>query len=247
MRPPSLTPIGRGLCFLLLAQTAAAQQASPFPALDTYIEKARQDWGIAGLAVAIVRHDSVIYARGFGVRDIGKPDKVDEKTVFAIGSNFKSFTAVAMGMLKDEGKLQLDDPAMKYLPAFAVSDPYITRELTLRDLMTHRSGYFRGDAVWMGSGFSREEILRRALNQPRSTSFRSMFGYNNIMWLAAGEIIGKVSGLGWDAFIKQRIFTPLGMSSSNTSVRDLAEAGDVATPHALVDGKPVAIKYRNID
>ena len=168
--------LARFLPLLVLASPIAAQQTDVLRGLDAYIEKARIDWGVAGLAVAIVKGDSVIYAKGFGLREVNKPEKADERTLFAIGSNSKSFTAVAVGMLQDEGKLNLDDKAMKYLPSFAVSDPYITRELTLRDLMTHRSGYFRGDAVWMGSGFGRDEILRRTINQPPSTSFRSAFG-----------------------------------------------------------------------
>ena len=226
--------------------TSAAQQADPLRGLDAYIDKARQDWGVAGLAVAIVKADSVIYAKGFGFKEAGKPEKVDERTLFAIGSNSKSFTVVALGMLQDEKKLSLDDKMMKYLPEFAMSDPYITRELTVRDLITHRSGFFRGDAVWMGSGFSRDDILRRTLQQPASTSFRSTFGYNNIMFLAAGQIAGKVAGTTWDSFVKQRIFTPLGMKATNTSTRDLT-GPDVASPHAMVDGKPVPIAYRNID
>ena len=233
------------LSLVAIAAPTAAQQPDPLRGLDAYIDKARQDWGVAGLAVAIVKGDSVIYAKGFGLREVGKPDKVGERTLFAIGSNSKSFTAVALGMLQDEGKLKLDDKMMTYLPGFAMSDPYITRELTLRDLITHRSGFFRGDAVWMGSGFGRDEILRRTLQQPPSTSFRSTFGYNNIMFLAAGQVVGKVAGTTWDAFIKQRIFTPLGMTSSVTSTNELA--GDVARPHAMVDGKPVPINHRNLD
>lgn len=225
---------------------AAAQRSDPLRGLDTYIEKARQDWGVAGLAVAIVRGDSVIYAKGFGVREVGKPEQVDAQTLFAIGSNTKSFTVVALGMLEDEGKLALDDKAMAYLPEFAMSDAYITRELTLRDLVTHRSGFFRGDAVWMGSGFSREEILRRTLQQPAATSFRSTFGYNNIMFLAAGEVVGKVAGTSWDAFVKERIFTPLGMTRSVTSTRDFGSAV-VASPHAFVDRKATPIAHRNLD
>jgi CubicO group peptidase (beta-lactamase class C family) len=234
---------------MLLASIPAstsAQQPDPLRGLDAYIDKARQDWGVAGLAVAIVRGDSVIYAKGFGVREAGKPDKVDERTLFAIGSNSKSFTVVALGMLQDEKKLSLDDKMMTYLPEFVMSDPYITRELTVRDLITHRSGFFRGDAVWMGSGFSRDEILRRTLQQPASTSFRSTFGYNNIMFLAAGQIAAKVGGTTWDSFVKQRIFTPLGMTATNTSTKDLT-GPHVASPHAMVNGKPVPIAYRNID
>ncbi|MFN0179088.1 MAG: serine hydrolase [Gemmatimonadales bacterium] len=238
--------LGAALTLFALATPAAAQQSDPLRGIDAYIEKARQDWGVAGLAVAIVKNDSVIYAKGFGLKEVGKPEPVDARTRFAIGSNSKSFTVVALGMLQDEGKLNLDDKMMKYLPDFAVSDPYITRELTVRDLVTHRSGYFRGDAVWMGSGFGRDEILRRTLQQPTSTSFRSTFGYNNIMYLAAGQIAGKVAGTGWDAFVKQRIFAPLGMASSVTSTKELS-GPDVARPHALVEGKAVPINHRNLD
>src|SRR5262245_47679345 len=139
----------RSLSIIALATPLVAQKkpTDPLAGLDAYIQSAMKDWGVAGLGVSIVRHDSVIYAKGFGLRDVTKADKVDERTLFAIGSNSKSFTATAVGMLQDEGKLNLNDKATKYLPWFAVSDAYITNELTLRDLMTHRSGYFRGDAV----------------------------------------------------------------------------------------------------
>ena len=234
------------LSLAAVAPPASAQQSAQLRGLDAYIDKARQDWGVAGLAVAVVKGDSVIYAKGFGVREVGKPEPIDERTLFAIGSNTKSFTVVALGMLQDEGKLTIDDKMMSYLPEFAMSDPYITRELTLRDLVTHRSGFFRGDAVWMGSGFSRDAILRRTIQQPASTSFRSSFGYNNIMFLAAGQVVGKVAGTTWDDFVKRRIFTPLGMTSSVTSTKELT-GPNVARPHALVDGKPVPIDHRNLD
>lgn len=246
MRPFRFTAVGSFVLAAVAAPLSAQRQADPLRGLDAYIEKARQDWGVAGLAVAIVKGDSVIYAKGFGLKDASKADKVDERTRFAIGSNSKSFTVVALGMLQDEGKLKLDDRMMQHLPEFAMSDPYITRELTVRDLVTHRSGFFRGDAVWMGSGFSKDEILRRTFHQPAATSFRSTFGYNNIMFLAAGQIIGKAAGISWDDFVKRRIFTPLGMTTSNTSANDQT-GPDVARPHALVAGKPVPISYRNID
>ncbi|MHB1327733.1 MAG: serine hydrolase domain-containing protein, partial [Gemmatimonadales bacterium] len=220
MRPFRFTAVGSFVLAAVAAPLSAQRQADPLRGLDAYIEKARQDWGVAGLAVAIVKGDSVIYAKGFGLKDASKSDKVDERTRFAIGSNSKSFTVVALGMLQDEGKLKLDDRMMQHLPEFAMSDPYITRELTVRDLVTHRSGFFRGDAVWMGSGFSKDEILRRTFHQPAATSFRSTFGYNNIMFLAAGQIIGKAAGISWDDFVKRRIFTPLGMTTSNTSAND---------------------------
>lgn len=245
---PNVSRIVAGalLSVVAIAPCAATQQPVQLRGLDAYIEKARQDWGVAGLAVAVVKGDSVIYAKGFGVREVGKPEPIDDHTLFAIGSNTKSFTVVSLGMLQDEGKLKLDDKMMSYLPEFAVSDPYITRELTIRDLITHRSGFFRGDAVWMGSGFGRDEILRRTLQQPAATSFRSTFGYNNIMFLAAGQIVGKVAGTTWDDFVRRRIFAPLGMTTTVTSTKELT-GPNVARPHALVDGKPVPIEHRNLD
>lgn len=150
-------------------------------------------------------------------------------------------------MLADEGKLKLDDPATKYLPGFQLFDPYVTRELTVRDLLCHRSGLERGDFLWYGTSYSRDEIVQRVRYLKPTWSFRSRFGYQNIMYLAAGQIVAGVSGKRWDDFIRDRIFKPLGMTSSSTSINDLKNAGDVATPHAKIDGKVEIIPWRNID
>ena len=222
-------------------------QQDRLKALDAYIEKARQDWGVAGLAVAIVKNDSVIYAKGFGLRESGKPVPVDARTLFAIGSNTKAFTAAAIGLLVDEKKLSWDDRVTKYLPQFQLFDPYVTRELTIRDLLSHRSGLARGDAVWYASSFDRQEILRRVRYLEPSWSFRSQYGYQNIMFLAAGELAAAVAGQSWDDLVKQRFFRPLGMTASNTSVTDLRGQGNVATPHFKVGGRAVPIGWRNID
>jgi CubicO group peptidase (beta-lactamase class C family) len=127
----------------------------------------------------------------------------------------------------------LDDPATKYLPGFQLFDPYVTRELTVRDLLCHRSGLERGDFLWYGTSYSRDEIVQRVRYLKPTWSFRSRFGYQNIMYLAAGQIVAGVSGKRWDDFIRDRIFKPLGMTSSSTSINDLKNAGDVATPHAV--------------
>lgn len=226
---------------------AAPQEARQLRGLDEYVRTALRDWGGAGLAIAVVKGDSIVYARGFGVREVGKPDPVDERTLFAIGSITKSFTAGAVGILEDEGRLRLDDPATRYLPGLQLSDPYVTRELTVRDLLTHRSGLTQADQAWYGLPVDRAEVLRRVRHQPPTTSFRSRFGYNNIMFLAAGEIVATVSGKSWDDFVTERILRPLGMTSSNTSVRTLARAANVATPHAVVDGRAVPVAWRNLD
>lgn len=239
----------------LSAQRAAARNtpisASPSPsltALDAYIQRAVTDWGIAGLAIAIVHDDSVVYERGFGVREAGKPERVDARTLFAIGSNTKLFTATLAGMMVDAKKMSWDAPATTYLPWFQLYDPWVTREITLRDLLSHRSGLGRrGDMLWYASPFDRAEVLRRIRYLKPNSSFRSQYGYQNIMVLAAGEATAAAAGRSWDDLVKERIFQPLGMSASNTTVRDLAAAPDVATPHLLKDGTLTPIPWRNID
>jgi CubicO group peptidase (beta-lactamase class C family) len=235
------------LVVLSTAATVARAQEGPGKDFDDYVNKALKDWEVPGLAISIVKDDKVIFAKGYGVRKLGDPTPVDEKTMFAIGSASKAFTAASIAMLVDEGKLKWDDPATKNLPGFQLYDPYATRELTVRDLLCHRSGLERGDFLWYGAPYSRDEILRRVRYLKPTWSFRSMFGYQNIMYLAAGQTVAAVSGKSWDEFVKQRIFTPLGMTSSNTTIRDLAGNNAVASPHAKIDDKVTVIQYRNID
>ncbi len=238
------------VALLLLAfpssQFSYAQEA-PSKDFDEYVNKALKDWDVPGLAIAIVKNDQVVFAKGYGVRKLGDPAPVDEKTLFAIGSSSKAFTSASIAMLVDEGKLKLDEPATKYLPGFQLFDPYVTRELTVRDLLCHRSGLERGDFLWYGTSYGRDEIVQRVRYLKPTWSFRSRFGYQNIMYLAAGQIVAGVSGKRWDDFIRDRIFKPLGMTSSSTSINDLKNAGDVATPHAKLDGKIEIIPWRNID
>jgi CubicO group peptidase (beta-lactamase class C family) len=220
----------------------------PLKGLDAYILKAMKDWELPGLAVAIVKDGKVVLAKGYGVREIGKNEPVNENTLFAIGSNTKAFTATALALLVQEKKLSWDDPVTDHLKGFQLYDPYVTRELTVRDLLSHRSGLGRrGDALWYGQDYGREEILRRIRFLKPNSSFRSQFGYQNIMFLAAGQIIPAVSEMSWDDFIKGRIFRPLGMMRSNTSTKDLQNVDNVAAPHTKKNGKVIAIPYRNID
>jgi CubicO group peptidase (beta-lactamase class C family) len=234
------------LLLLLTLQAVSAQQV-PGADFEAYVNKAIADWGVPGVAVAIVKDDRVVFARGFGVRELNKPAPVDEHTLFAIGSSSKAFTAASIAMLVDEGKLKWDDPATKYLPGFQLFDPYSTRELMVSDLLSHRSGLTRGDLIWYGSAYDRDEILRRVRYLKPSWSLRSRFGYQNIMYLAAGQIIPSVTGKTWDDFVRERIFTPLGMKSTNTSIRTLNNSDNVATPHAKIDDKVQVVAWRNID
>jgi CubicO group peptidase (beta-lactamase class C family) len=234
------------LLALFVAQPARSQEG-PFKGFDDYANKAIRDFSVPGIAVAIVKDDKVVFAKGYGVRKLGDPTPVDEHTLFAIGSTSKAYTAAALAMLVDEGKIKWDDPVTNYLKGFQLYDPLATRELTIRDLLCHRSGLERGDFIWLGNTNDRDEILRRVRYLKPTWGFRSTFGYQNIMFLAAGQIIPAVAGRSWDDFIKERIFKPLGMNESTTSVRDLVGKSDVATPHEKVNGTVQPISYRNID
>jgi len=234
------------LLSMTFSSVARAQEA-PLKEFDDYVNKALKDWQVPGVAIAIVKDDKVVLAKGYGVRKFGDATPVNERTLFAIGSSSKAFTAASIAMLVDEGKLKWDDPVTKYLPEFELYDPYVTREMTVRDLLTHRSGLDRAEFIWLGTPFGRDEILRRIRYVKPSTSFRSTFGYQNIMYLAAGQVIARVSGKSWDQFIRDRIFSPLGMASSDTSINDLKGQENVATAHAKVADKIQAISLLNID
>lgn len=235
------------MTLLLLAAPAARAQQTPLAGLDDYVATAMKNWGVPGVAIAVIKNDRIVLAKGYGVRELGKPEPVDERTIFAIGSSSKAFTAAAIAMLVDDKKLKWDDPATQYLPGFQLYDPYASRELTVRDLLTHRVGLDRGDQLWYGTTFDREEILRRVRYLKPSSSIRSRFGYQNLMFLAAGQVVRSVTGKEWDDFVRERIFVPLGMNDTGTSVRTLSRSSNVAAPHAKFEGQVSPIPYRNID
>jgi CubicO group peptidase (beta-lactamase class C family) len=235
------------LLLCLLVQVAVAQQTPPEPEFDQYVIQAMKDWEVPGLAIAIVKDDRIVFAKGYGVRELGGTAAVDEHTLFAIGSSSKAFTAATVAMLVDEGKIKWDDPVTKYLPGFQLFDPYSTRELTVRDLVTHRSGLERGDLLWYASAYDRNEVLRRVRFLKPSWSLRSRFGYQNIMFLAAGQIMPAVTGKEWDDIVRERIFVPLGMNESSTSIRKFAGIDNVASPHSKIDDKLQKVAWRNID
>jgi CubicO group peptidase (beta-lactamase class C family) len=231
----------------ILFATVALAQPPQLRGLDAYVERALKDWNVPGVAIAVVNNDSVVFTKGYGVRELGKPERVDARTLFAVGSTTKAFTAAALGMLVDDKKLAWDDPATKFLPTLQLNDPTTTRELTVRDLLTHRSGLARGDRIWYASGFEREEVLRRVRFLKPSWTFRSTYGYQNIMFLAAGQVVQSASGKSWDDFVRERIFTPLGMRTTNTSVTAIKPGDNAATPHAKLEGVVRPIAWRNID
>jgi CubicO group peptidase (beta-lactamase class C family) len=229
---------------LVFAQDYAAKLAE----IDAYANKVREDWNVPGFAVAIVKDDKVIFAKGYGVRELGKSERVDENTQFAIASNSKAFTTAALAILIDEKKIGgWDDKVSKYLPEFELYDPYVTRELTVRDLVSHRSGLdtFSGDLLWYETTYTTDEMLRRVRFLKPKSSFRSQFGYQNLMFAAAGKIVEKVSGKSWSEFVKERILTPLAMTRTTTSVKDLKE--NFSLPHNESGGKLRALHLGNVD
>jgi CubicO group peptidase (beta-lactamase class C family) len=234
---------------LLFISSALFSQTDKIKDIDSYIQKGMKDWNCVGLSIAIVKGDNVIFSKGYGIREVGKSDPIDENTLFAIASNSKAFTATAIAKLAREGKLKLDDPVIKYLPWFQLYDPYVSREITVRDLLCHRTGYstWEGDLIWYGSENNRKEVLQRLRYVKPVSSFRSQFGYSNMMFLAAGEVLHTITGLTWDEFVKNTFFTPLDMKRSNTSVDDFKNTDNIAMPHADINGKITAIPYRNLD
>jgi CubicO group peptidase (beta-lactamase class C family) len=235
------------ILMLLISSISAVAQDAPLQGFDDYVNKAMKDWEVPGLAIAVVKDDKIVYAKGFGVRELGKATPVDEKTLFAIGSSSKAFTSAALAMLVDEKKLKWDDHVTEYLPAFQLYDPYVTREMTVRDLLTHRIGLERGDQLWYATSYSREEVLRRIRFLEPSSSLRSKFGYQNIMYLAAGQVVPSITSKTWDDFVTERIFSPLGMKDSGTSITTLSKSNDVSTPHVKIDGKIQPVAWRLID
>ncbi len=218
-------------------------------ALKSYYEESREAYGVPGLAVAIVKDGEIILAEGFGVKNIKTSEPVDSKTMFPIASNTKAFTAAALAILVDEGEISWDDKVVDYLPYFKLYDPYVTENMTIRDLLTHRSGLatFSGDLIWYGSNYNREDIIRRARYLDPVYGFRQHFGYSNIMYIAAGEIIPVVTGKSWDDFIKEKFFEPLDMKRSVTSTNDLQEFENVATPHTTLKDEMITIDFLNWD
>jgi CubicO group peptidase (beta-lactamase class C family) len=217
--------------------------------IDAYAEKARADWNVPGFAVGIVKDDKVVFLKGYGVRELNRPERVDENTLFAIASNSKAFNTAALAILVDEKKLDWDDKVIKYLPDFQMYDPYVTGEITIRDLVSHRSGLdtFSGDLLWYETTYTNDEILRRVRFLKPVRGFRTGYGYQNLMFIAAGKVVEKVSGKPWSQFVRERILTPLGMNSTTTSINDYKPGDNIAVPHNESGGKLRALPQGNVD
>lgn len=236
-------------CLLTAATAFAAEPAPPqeMQGLDAYIEHAMGDWRVPGLAIAVVKDDKVVWARGFGRRNLDEPAGVDADTLFGIGSNTKAFTAAALGTLVTSGKLGWDSHMVDLLPGFQMYDPYVTREVTLRDLLSHRSGTCGEDGVWYATDFDSKEVMARLRYQKPAYSFRSQFCYSNSLYMTAGEVVPQLAGVSWRDYVRQHFFVPLHMTTTVTSVSAFTKTSDVASPHAEVDGRVQPIAWDNID
>ena len=237
-----------------LAQAPAAaptasvvtQDASAINAwLATDVERTMKLFDVPGIAIAVVKDGKVVATQGFGVRKLGAPDKVDAKTLFEVASNSKAFTAAALAMLVDEGKLAWDDPVTKHLPDFQMYDAYVTHEMTVRDLLTHRSGLGlgAGDLLWWPTtNFSTDEIIHKLRYIRPATSFRSSYAYDNLLYIVAGKIIAAKSGKTWGETIRERILAPVGMTATTTSLAENAGNPDVANAHSKINDRIAAVK-----
>nr|WP_229474969.1 serine hydrolase [Pseudoduganella lurida] len=234
------------------ADAVTATTAATAPAFDLArdVNLALKTFDVPGIAIAIVKDGKVVATQGFGVRRKGDPAPVTGKTLFEIASNSKAFTAVALAQLVDEGKLKWDDPVIKYLPDFRMHDPYVTQEMTIRDLLVHRSGLGlgAGDLLWWPTTtFSTDEIIQRLRYVKLSTSFRSAYAYDNLLYIVAGRIIAQQTGKSWGDTVQERILAPLGMTATTTSVAAMLRSPDYSAPHSRIDGKAAVVKPMPVD
>jgi CubicO group peptidase (beta-lactamase class C family) len=231
----------------VVAVPAALQQPDPLTGFDGYVSRGVAAWRIPGLAIAVIKDGRVVHSKGYGVRERGKPEAVDEHTLFAIGSTTKAMTAVLIGMLVDEKKVAWDDPVIKHVPGFQLMDPAVTRELTVRDLLTHRGGLGNADFLWYGQENSTEEILSRVRMLAPAYSLRSRFIYQNVMYAAAGQVIANVTGRPWTEVVKTRLFEPLGMRETVATLGLVPPGANVASPHAIVGDRVKVISNISVD
>jgi CubicO group peptidase (beta-lactamase class C family) len=215
--------------------------------LDAAVEQVMKDWKVPGIAVAIVKDGKVVHAQGYGHRDVKQGLKVTPDTLFAIGSCSKAFTAAALGILVDEKKLEWDKPVRNYLPELMLADGYATEHIRPRDLVSHQSGLPRHDLVWYGSPLSRKELFERLRYLEPSAPLHAKYQYNNLMYMTAGVLVERVSGLAWEEFVRARILDPLGMKNSTFSVTASQKAADYSLPYGEEKSEIKEIPFRNID
>ena len=217
--------------------------------LDTYINRAMTLWRIPGVAVCVVKDNQVVLMKGYGIKEMGLNERVDENTLFMIGSNTKAFTATALAMLANEDKLSLDDKVTKYFPWFKLDDKTAGEMATVRDLLCHRLGLktFQGDFTFYNSDLTRLQITQKMSQLKAAYPFRTKWGYTNSAFLTAGEIIPRVSGKSWEDYLKQNIFAPLGMSNTLALTAEMPKSLNRTVPHTFIDERLSPVPYGQLD
>ncbi|WP_332877688.1 serine hydrolase [Massilia sp. S19_KUP03_FR1] len=246
----ALTRIAAAFIIAFSAVGASAQTTVPVAASAAYnleadVTRVMKAFDVPGIAIAIVKDGKVVATRGFGVRKLGQPALVDANTLFEVASNSKAFTAAALAMLVDEGKLAWDDPVTKHLPDFQMYDAYVTHEMTVRDLLTHRSGLGlgAGDLLWWPkTTFSTDEIIEKLRYIKPATSFRSAYAYDNLLYIVAGKIIAAKSGKSWGDTVREKILNPVGMTGTTTSLAEGAAIANQSGPHSKVNDRITLVK-----
>ncbi|MBB3697144.1 serine hydrolase [Flammeovirga yaeyamensis] len=216
--------------------------------IDAYFSQIIQDWEVPSMSVGIIKDGQLIFSKGYGTKEIGKEETPDKETLYAIASISKGFTATMISQLVDEGKLNWEDKVVDHLPYFAVYDPMITQLITVKDILSHRVGLgtFSGDIMWYQSDYTSEEIIKRIKYVPQSFELRDGFGYSNLMFITAGQLIKEVTGKTWGENVQERILDPLGMDRTIYSLKNLDKKGNYATPHRLENNtKNIPIEWTN--
>jgi CubicO group peptidase (beta-lactamase class C family) len=234
----------------ILSLTASCFASGLSEDLNRYIESGMSDWKIPGLSIAIASNNQIVFERGFGVLEAGKPDKVNADTLFAIGSATKAFTATAIGTLIDQGRLKWDDRVVEHWSEFRLSDPWVTNEIRVSDLLANHSGLSEvAEDIWYGTAYNRRELIERLAEVPITEGFRYQFQYRNVMFLVAGQLIPQVNaGTSWDDHVRNNLFKPLKMDRSTTKLQDVVNDPNLARPHLLdYQHNPLPIAYRDID
>lgn len=216
-------------------------------ALDNFIIDGIEKWQPPGLAVTVVKNGEIVFTKAYGVTNVNTKQFVDNNTLFGCMSTTKAFVAAGLAMLVDDGKIKWEDKVIDYLPEFQLKDPYLTREINMIDLLTHRTGIGNTDYLWSQMSIPSDSVLYKMREVDKSYSLRSSFIYQNIFYLAAGKVIEKVSGKSWGEFLKERIFDPLGMTNTHATLGEIQHISNKADAHYEIDGEITKIDQSSAD
>jgi CubicO group peptidase (beta-lactamase class C family) len=236
----------------LIIQSHAQIKPLTSKQIDSLVSKSMEMMPLAGVAVAVVKDGKVIHAKGYGVNSVQSKEKTDDNSLFAIASNSKAFTTMALGILVDEGKIKWQDKVVDYIPEFRMYDPYVTANFTIVDLLTHRSGLGLGAGDLMffpaGSDFTIKDVMKSFQYQKPTSAFRTKYDYDNLLYMVAGELVGRVSGMNWATYVETKIMKPLGMTHSAALYQNIKDKKNVAMPHGVkADALTQIETYTNSD